>query len=156
MDGMYLTSKNINSLNGIISELNSMEDDREKERFLGEHIEDTALFLEILRKVNKKKIPVGYGKIQKQERENVEVKLYKEEDIYAILCEKDDAEIVKDYSLNELKQMYASIYEKRPASKYTKERIISVLRNRMHSMKRAEAFASLAAERDKKKENYVK
>lgn len=82
---MYLTSENINSLNGIISELNSMEDDGEKERFLGEHIEDTALFLKTLRKVNKKKIPVGYGKIQKQERENVEVKLYKEEDIYAIL-----------------------------------------------------------------------
>lgn len=79
--------------------------------------------------------------------------MYREEEIYKILCEKSNAEIIKEYSLSDLKKMYASIYKKSPTSSYTKERIVGALRNRMHTMKRAEAFAALAEEREKKKEN---
>lgn len=150
---MYLTLDNIKNLNGIISELNSIEDENEKEQFLNEHIEDTALFLDTIKK-NKKKIAMGHGRIQKQRQEGVEANLYTEEEIYKILSEKNNAEIMKDYSLSDLKKMYASIYKSNPTSSYTKERIVGVLRNRMHSMKRAEAFAAMAEEREKKTVKY--
>lgn len=148
---MYFTIENINNLKGIIVELNSIEDQGQKEKFLQEHVEDTALFLDTIKKINKKKISTGQKKISKQRDDEAVTDFYKEEDIYSILCEKNNAEIMQEYSLSDLRKMYASIYEKNPASSYTKERIISTLRNRMHIMKRAEAFAGLAEEREKKR-----
>ena len=150
---MYLTIENINNLNRIISEINNIEDEEQKEKFLNEHIEDTALFFDTIKKINKKKISRGYGKVSKQRTKEAETGIYREEEIYKILCEKNNAEIIKEYSLSDLKKMYASIYKKSPTSSYTKERIVEVLRNIMHTMKRAEAFAVLAEEREKKKEN---
>lgn len=151
---MYLTLENINNLNYIISELNRIQDDRQKENFLHEHIEDTDLFLEAIKKINKSKIPTGQKKAKRDRKEAViETDLYKEEDIYSILREKNNTEIMQEYSLSDLKKMYASIYKTNPTSSYTKERIISTLRNRMHGMRRAEAFALLAEEREKKKAN---
>lgn len=150
---MYLTVENIKNLNDIISNLNTIEDEKEKEQFLKEHIEDTALFFDTIKKINKKKISTGYGKVQKQRREEAEMDLYKEEEIYTILCKKNNEEIMEGYSLSDLKRMYASVYNRQPTSSYTKERIISTLRNRMHTMKRADAFALMAEERNKKKAN---
>lgn len=151
---MYLTLENINDLNYIISELNRIQDDKQKEKFLNEHIEDTDLFLETVKKINKNKIPTGQKKAKRRKEEVLETNLYKEEDIYSILLEKNNTEIMQEYSLSDLKKMYASIYKTNPASGYTKERIVGVLRNRMHSMRRAEAFALLAEEREKKTVKY--
>lgn len=148
---MYLTVENINSLNRIISELNNIEDENKKEQFLNEHIEDTALFLETIRKINKKNLPKKNGKSQVQRAEDIiiEQEQYHEEDIYEILCQKSNIEMMNEYSLSELKKMYVSVYKRKPTSSYTKERIISTLRNRMHIMRRAEAFALLPAKEEK-------
>lgn len=150
---MYLTIESINNLNSIISELNSIEDENEKEKFLSEHIEDTSLFLDTIRKINKKKIPKKNGKPQMKRVEEVVKEQYQEEEIYSILSQKGNAEMLEEYSLSDLKKMYASVYNRQPTSSYTKERIVSTLRNRMHTMRRAEAFAALAEERNKKKLN---
>lgn len=42
---MYLSLENINNLDYIISGLNDIEEDDQKEKFLHEHIEDADLFL---------------------------------------------------------------------------------------------------------------
>ena len=88
---MYLTLENLNDLNDIISKLNNIEDEDEKKQFLNTHTEDSALFLNVLKKVNKKKISMGYNKakVQKQ-REEVETNLYEEDEIYAILNRKEN------------------------------------------------------------------
>lgn len=151
---MYLTLDNIKDLNDIISELNNIEDENERKLFLNEHTEDTALFLDTIKKINKKKISMGHRRTQKQRPDDIEENFYTEEEIYKILCKKNNTEIIKEYSLSDLKKMYASIYKTNPTSNYTKERIVGVLRNRMHGMKRAEAFALLAEEREKKKVKY--
>ncbi len=148
---MYFTVENIRNLDNIISGLNTIEDENKKEQFLNEHIEDTALFLDTIKKINKKKISTGRNKVQKQRGKNLKIDLYKEEEIYAILGQKNNEEIIKEYSLADLKRMYASVYDKNPASGYTKERIVGVLRNRMHNMKRAEAFSLAADGRNKEK-----
>ena len=151
---MYLTLENLNDLNDIISKLNNIEDEDEKKQFLNTHTEDSALLLNVLKKVNKKKISMGYNKakVQKQ-REEVETNLYEEDEIYAILKRKENIEIIKEYSLMDLKKMYAAVYKTNPTSNYTKERIIGVLRNRMHTMKRAESFGLSVEERNKRTVN---
>lgn len=146
---MYFTVENIKSLNGIIFGLNTIKDEKEIEEFLDEHIEDTVLFLETIKKLNKKKLPKKNGKLKTHKIEEEEKELYQEEEIYRILCEKNNVAIMNEYSLSDLKRMYESIYNRKPTSRYTKERIINSLRNRMHTMKRAEVFAGLAEERRK-------
>ena len=150
---MYLTIENIRNLDSIISGLNTIKDEKEKEQFLDEHIEDAALFLQTLKKINKKKIPSKNGITQKQKRDDIEKDLYNEEEICTILCEKNNVEIMKEFSLADLKKMYTSIYNRTPTSSYTKERSVGVLRNRMHTMKRAEAFALVPEERNTIKAN---
>ena len=143
---MYLTIENIRNLDSIISGLNTIKDEKEKEQFLDEHIEDAALFLQTLKKLNKKKLPTKNRISQEQKKEDIEKNSYNEEEIYTILYEKNNVEIMKEFSLADLKKMYASLYNRTPASSYTKERIVGVLRNRMHTMKRAEAFALVPEE----------
>ena len=143
---MYLTLENLNDLNDIISKLNNIEDEDEKKQFLNTHTEDSALFLNVLKKVNKKKISMGYNKAKVQKQRE-------EDEIYAILNRKENIEIIKEYSLMDLKKMYAAVYKTNPTSNYTKERIIGVLRNRMHTMKRAESFGLSVEERNKRTVN---
>lgn len=148
---MYVTSEMIHILNEIISEWNRLEDERERERFLSEHVEDKALFVKVLKKVSHKKLQEEKERPHKQIEKSIGTALYKEEALYTILSEKDDAEILREYTRSDLRDMYASVYGKNPSSGYTKENILHTLRNRMHKMKRAEAFVSLAEERDKNK-----
>lgn len=137
---MYLTVENIKSLDDIISGLNTIEDEKEKERFLYQHIEDTALFLDTIKKLNKKNIPSKAKKSNKLQTQKLKTDVYQEEEIYGVLCEKNNEEIMREYSLSDLQKMYASVYKRKPASRDTKERILSTLRNRMYTVKRAEAF----------------
>lgn len=65
---MYLTVENVNNLNHIISEINNIEDEEQKEKFLNEHIEDTALFLDTIKKINKKKYQSDLGRLLNQEQ----------------------------------------------------------------------------------------
>lgn len=47
---------------------------------------------------------------------------------------------MQEYSLKELRQMYSFVYKRKSPSNYTKERIISIFRDRIHTMNRVEAF----------------
>lgn len=146
----FVTTETINDLKEIIVGLNTIEDAEKKEEFLNEHIEDKDLFLETLKKINKSKLPKEHSKSQKKRNICTDTKFFEEDQIYDIFHQKSNEEIMSEYSLSDLKKMYASVYKTQPASSYTKERILNTLRNRMHTMERTAAFARLAEERDKK------
>lgn len=146
---MYLTKESIRSLEEVIINLNNIDNDEEKNKFLEEHVEDSALLLKTLKKLNKSKIPMCHTKTQKDNVEIFENDMYEETEVYNIFERKNDNEIMKEYSLINLKQMYASVYKKKPTSSYTKERIVSTLRNRLHTMNRTAAFIKMAEEREK-------
>lgn len=146
---MYLTKKNINSLEEIITGLNDIKSEAEKNKFLEEHVEDATLLLKVLKKLNKSKMPKGQGKNRENNVEITEDCLYTEDQVYCIFREKSDSEILTEYSLTDLRQMYSSVYKKKPASSHTKQRIVSTLRNRLHTMNRTAAFLKLAEERQK-------
>lgn len=144
---MYLTRENIHSLEEIIVKLNTIQNEEEKKEFLNKHVEDCALFLATLKKLNKSKIPKNHVK-----KDNLEVAneiLYNEDDIVKIFKEKKDNDIIDEYSLNELKQMYNSVYNRKAPSNYTKGRIVSIFRDRFHTMNRVSAFTKMAEEREK-------
>lgn len=147
---MYLTRENIHSLEEIIVNLNMIQNEEEKEAFLNKHVEDSALFLSTLKKLNKSKIPQNHVKTKKDNSKTAKEILYNEDDIVGIFKEKNDNDIINEYSLNELKQMYSSVYNRKAPSNYTKRRIVSIFRDRFHTMNRVSAFAKMAEEREKK------
>ena len=56
---MCITKTQIHELDSIISRLNSIDTDEEKDQFLKCNVEDVDLFLETLKKVNKSKLKNG-------------------------------------------------------------------------------------------------
>lgn len=146
---MYLTRENIHSLEEIIVNLNMIQNEEEKKEFLNKHVEDSTLFLTTLKKLKKSKIPRNYLKIKKDNLETANEILYNEDDIVGIFKENNDNDIINKYSLNELKQMYSSVYNRKAPSNYTKGRIVSIFRDRFHTMNRVSAFSKMAEEREK-------
>ncbi len=146
---MYLTRENIHNLEEIIVNLNTIQNEDDKREFLNEHVEDSAFFLSTLKKLNKSKFPKKNTKIQKDSTGIANVIVYNEDDIVKIFKEKNDKDIVNEYSLEQLKQMYSSVYNRNAPSNYTKGRIVSIFRDRLHTMNRAAAFAQMAEEREK-------
>lgn len=133
---MYLNLDELKALSYIVSELTIIDNEEEQKLFLSEHVEDVSFFLETIKQAKKLKTK----KKEEYKQNVVEEMFYTEEGIYEILSEKNNDEIAKEFPSSELKKMYASVYKKMPPSSYTKDRIISTLRNRMHSIKRAESF----------------
>ena len=115
---MYLTGENIHSLEEIIVNLNMIQNEEEKKEFMNKHVEDSALFLATLKKINKSKIPKNHEKNQKDKLKVTNEILYNEDDIISIFKEKSDNDIINKYSLNELKQMYNSVYNRKAPSNY--------------------------------------
>ncbi len=98
-------------LDSIISRLNSIDTDEEKDQFLKCNVEDVDLFLETLKKVNKSKF------------QNTSLN-----------------DIVANYSKAELAAMYCSVYSSRPLSADNKERIAQAIKGYIHDMSRAETL----------------
>ncbi len=138
---MEFTTENIHSLEYIIYSLNTIEDEDDKKKFLNGHVEDMDLFLNTIKKINKSKLPKPNKASKKIKEKDTEHKIYNEEDIYTLFQQKNDETIMQEYSLSDLKGMYASIYKRKATSNYTKEKILSTLRNRMYTMDRAAAFS---------------
>lgn len=91
----------------------------------------------------------NHVKIKNDNLETANEILYNEDDIVIFLKENNDNDIINKYSLNELKQMYSSVYNRKAPSNYTKGRIVSIFRDRFHTMNRVSAFSKLAEEREK-------
>lgn len=145
---MYLTKENICDLNEIILTLNTIQNEKDKEEFLSKNVEDVNLFLTTLRKINKNKLPKNHKKNIKNDIDFTNNNFCDENEIIKIFKEKNDKTIMQEYSLKELRQMYSFVYKRKCPSKYTKKRIISIFRDRIHTMNRVEAFVKMAKDRE--------
>lgn len=144
---MYIKKNELQVLDEIITKISKFTTYEEFSKYLLDTVEDEEKFMKILKKIKKLKIP---KKQTLKKEEIIKTDAYTEEEIYEILTAKSNEEIAKEYSLKELKKMYSSIYKRNPTMDKTKANILSTLRNRMHTMKRAEAFQLLAKEREKR------
>ena len=67
--------------------------------------------------------------------------LDEEDSIMRIFAENSSDAILASYSMRDLQRMYYAVYGQAATSSYTKTRIVIALKDRMHAMRRAEAFA---------------
>lgn len=139
---MYLTKENITILNEVITNINNLDSEEEKTIFLNKSVEDVSLLLGTLKSINKSKLP--RERKNRRQPEMMCKKKYDEKEISEIFAQKDDGQIMAEYSMADLKAMYQSIYQKKPLSKYKKQDIVNTIRHRFYTIDRASAFASLA------------
>ncbi len=143
---MYLTKENITILNEVITNINNLNTEEEKTIFLNKSVEDVSLLLGTLKSLNKSKLPKEHNR--RKHSESVTVNEFDETRISEIFSKNDDANIMAEYSMADLKAMYQSIYHKKPLSNSKKQDIVNTLRHRFYTRDRAKAFASLAEERE--------
>lgn len=77
--------------------------------------------------------------VEREERNMATTTTFNREDLLNILCNNTDEEIMQNYSLAELTEMFVSIYGKK-RSGMTKRSIVSDFREMYYSVKRAEAL----------------
>lgn len=137
---MYFNYEYIKGLDDFLEEFNALEDDKQQV-YLQNNVEDVALFIDAIKKINKSKM-VKFD-IAKKDKKKKNIGLhpnYSEKEIYELLNKYDDDTLLKKFTYNDLLDMYISIYGSKPLSGSTKQSLIKGFRNRMHTMNRAAAF----------------
>lgn len=137
---MYFNYEYIKGLDDFLEEFNALEDDKQQV-YLQNNVEDVALFIDAIKKINKSKM-IKFD-IAKKDKKKKNIGLhpnYSEKEIYELLNKYDDDILLKKFTYNDLLDMYISIYGSKPLSGSTKQSLIKGFRNRMHTMNRAAAF----------------
>jgi hypothetical protein len=75
----------------------------------------------------------------KSEKLEEKVALYIVEEIFKIF-EKDEVQIKKQFNVNDLKNMYRSIYKQEPRNSMKKDDLINSIKNRIRIISRANSF----------------
>lgn len=109
---MYFTVEDINTLDSIISDLNTIENEKEQKEFLDKYVEDPELFLEMVKKVKKCRYLTKQVKCHRSNLETYETDLYSEDEIKSIFSAQNNETIMQGYSLADLQAMYISVYKK--------------------------------------------
>lgn len=137
---MYFNYEYIKGLDDFLEEFNALEDDKQQV-YLQNNVEDVALFIDAIKKINKSKmIKFDVAKKDKKKKNIGFHPNYSEKEIYELLNKYDDDTLLKKFTYNDLLDMYISIYGSKPLSGSTKQSLIKGFRNRMHTMNRAAAF----------------
>lgn len=137
---MYFNYEYIKGLDDFLEEFNALDDDKQQV-YLQNNVEDVALFIDAIKKINKSKM-IKFD-VAKKDKKKKNIGLhpnYSEKEIYELLNKYDDDTLLKKFTYNDLLDMYISIYESKPLSGSTKQSLIKGFRNRMHTMNRAAAF----------------
>lgn len=136
---MCITRTQILELNSVITALNSYEDEEERRAYLDTAVEDTDLFLQTLRSVNKKKV-AGQSRKKAGVQNNIIASRYREEEVERIFEEGRLEEIVQQYTKAQLTEMYYAVYKAKPLSAAGKERIAHSIRQHFHNIDRTRAL----------------
>lgn len=136
---MCITKAQILELNEVITNLNSCEDEDERRKYLDTAVEDTDLFLQALRNVNKKKIE-GKGRKKSGLQSNTMISHYQEEEVERIFEDGRVEEIAQQYTKAQLTEMYYTVYRSKPLSAANKERIAHSIRQHFYNIDRTKAL----------------
>lgn len=146
-----LTVQCINEIDDIISHLNAVSSDDERKRTLAECVADPDLFIKVMGKYRsakpKKRRDTSDMFARTDNSRNTESGKYNNDAVLDEFMHTNAAQLKDKYSLNELKNIYEALYERRPSSGYTKERIIDTVRNMAFAVARAKAFGEMAEKR---------
>lgn len=135
---MYLSKSQIKNLQKIILNINSLESPGEQKDYLSENVEDAELFVNVLKSVNKKKLPSF--SVKRTRNISTPDPGINENEIILLFEQTCSENIIKNFSKSKLSSMYSAIYHKKPLSFYTKEQIVQAIQKYIHDQNRGKAL----------------
>lgn len=135
---MRITKVQIEELNTIIDQLNAIDSVDVRMEYLENQVEDTGLFLEVLKKVNKNHLRIknsrGVSDAKKAKY------TFQAADVFARFQSSSVESIAADCSKEELIAMYHTIFHTKPLSSFNKTRIAQAINSYIHDMNRFDAL----------------
>lgn len=135
-----ITNKQIKELSSVIDCLNQTE--YLPNECLTDQVEDIEFLIKVLTTVKvskiKKLINMKSNKTKKLEQAS-----YTKDLVMQIFASSQSNDIVKSYTLSQLKEMFISVYGQKPLSKDTKEDIVSAIKKRTQQKERVAGFKEL-------------
>lgn len=130
---MCITRSQILEWNEIIQQLNSIGDEKERELYLQDKVEDTDLFLSALKKVNKSKLVKSKNKKTTEKRNSH----FTQKMVIDLFNEYTLEDIIAEYSKQELSDMYSIFYSVKPLTSFDKAKIVQMIHQYIYKMNRA-------------------
>ncbi len=135
-----ITNQQIEELNTIINYLNQTESLSDED--LMEKVEDTKFLLKTLAgiKVSKIKKLINQPSTESKKLEKVS---YTEDFVIQLFTNSRSDDIIKSYTLSQLKEMFIAVYDRKPLSKDTKEDIVGAMKKMVQQIDRVAGFKEL-------------
>lgn len=133
---MCITKKEILELNDVIRNINSFNDEAERDIYLQNAVEDVDLFLTTLKGINKSKLI----KTKKGKKTDKKYNHYTVENVIKIFEENSLDDIVIKYTKQELTDMYSVFFTSKPLTSCDKKRIAQNISHYIYTMNRTKAL----------------
>ena len=135
-----ITKQQIKELNAIISYLNQTESLCDED--LADKVEDIKFLVKVLTTVKiskiKKLINNRYAEVKKSESTS-----YTKDFVIQLFANSESENIIKCYTLSQLKEMFIAVYGQKPLSKDTKADIVNSITKMIQQIDRIAGFKEL-------------
>lgn len=135
-----ITNEQIEELSSIINYLNQIES--LPNEYLTDQVEDIEFLIKVLTTVKVTKIKKLIN-VQSSKTKKIEHSSYTKDLVMQIFTSSESNDIVKSYTLSQLKEMFIAVYGQKPLSKDTKEDIVSAIKKRIQQKERVAGFKEL-------------
>ena len=135
-----ITKQQIEELSIIIDYLNKTEALSDKD--LEDKVQDINFLLEILTTIKVSKIKKLINK-PSAESKKLEKASYTEDFVIQLFTNSSSDDIIKSFTLSQLKEMFIAVYSRKPLSKDTKEDIVSAMKKMVQQIDRVSGFNEL-------------
>lgn len=135
-----ITKQQIEELSIIIDCLNQTEALSDKD--LEDKVQDVNFLLKVLTTIKVSKIKKLINK-PSTESKKLEKVSYTEDFVIQLFTNSSSDDIIKSYTLSQLKEMFIAVYGRKPLSKDTKEDIVSAMKKMVQQIDRVAGFKEL-------------
>lgn len=135
-----ITKQQIEELSIIINYLNRTESLSDKD--FEDQVQDINFLLKVLTTIKVSKIKKLINK-PSTESKKLEKGSYTEDFVIQLFTNSRSDDIIKSYTLSQLKEMFITVYGRKPLSKDTKEDIVSAMKKMVQQIDRVTGFKEL-------------
>ncbi len=133
---MYITKKDILELKDVIENINNFNDIQERDLYLKDAVEDVDLFISTLKEIKKNKL----SKNKKCNEKTEKIEEFSEKMIINLFKSKKVDEIIKEYTKQQLTDMYITFYSEKPLTSFDKRKIALTIYHSIYTIGRTKAL----------------
>lgn len=133
---MYITKKDILELKDVIENINNFSDIQERDLYLKDAVEDVDLFISTLKEIKKNKL----SKNKKCNEKTEKIEEFSEKMIINLFKSKKVDEIIKEYTKQQLTDMYITFYSEKPLTSFDKRKIALTIYHSIYTIGRTKAL----------------